>query len=222
MRTSHSPTRALIFRDHLMCPSETFIIGQAEQLRRYEPWYLCSRLFAPSPSPERTIVLNPGARFNVAEVAFKLAGWVPGLKQRLAAAHPSLVHAHFGPDGLRVLPLVKSLRLPLLITYHGFDATTSLESLAHSFPAARKYARHRSVVMNGADRFIAVSKFIAGKLMQQGFTEENIRQHYIGIDTHYFKSDPLEKRELLSCSLAGLLKRKVVNTSFVQWPQCRT
>lgn len=208
MRTSQSPQRVLIFRDHLMCPSETFIAGQAEQLRRYEPWYLCSRVFAPPPSPERTIVLNPGTRFNVAEVAFKLAGWAPGLRQLVAEARPSLLHAHFGPDALRVLPLAQSLRIPLFATYHGFDATASVEALARSSQSARRYARHRSRLITGADRFIAVSQFIAAKLIQQGFPEERIRQHYIGIDPQLFTPDPSLPREPVVLFTGRLVEKK--------------
>lgn len=181
--------RVLIFRDHLMCPSETFIQAQAGGLRRYEPWYLCSRVFGSGPASESTIVLNSLNRFNLAEIAFKTTGWAPGLRRRIAMIRPSLVHAHFGTDGLRVLPVAKAIGLPLIVTYHGFDATASDEALTRSFPAARKYAKHRAKLMNSADCFIAASKFIASKLVEQGFAADRIRQHYIGIDAEFFSPD---------------------------------
>jgi hypothetical protein len=39
--------------------------------------------------------------------------------------HPALIHAHFGIEGVYALPLAKRLHIPLVTTFHGFDATLS-------------------------------------------------------------------------------------------------
>jgi colanic acid/amylovoran biosynthesis glycosyltransferase len=187
--------RVLIFRDHLMLPSETFILAQAEKLQRYQPWYLCSKLFAPIGSPERAIVLNSSDRITLAEVAFKALGWAPGLRKKVGEIHPALVHAHFGTDGMRILPVSEALELPLIVTYHGFDATASDDALLRAFPAARNYAKNRDKLKAGANCFVAVSRFIASKLVQQGFAQEKIRQLYIGIDLNFFAPDPTVMRK---------------------------
>jgi hypothetical protein len=36
-----------------------------------------------------------------------------------------LMHAHFGPAGLQILPVVKKLGIPLVVTF-GFDASVML------------------------------------------------------------------------------------------------
>ena len=39
-----------------------------------------------------------------------------------------LIHSHFGPSGLEILPLTKQLRIPLVVTFHGYDASILLNN----------------------------------------------------------------------------------------------
>ena len=79
----------------------------------------------------------------------------------------SLVHAHFGVEGVYALPLARSLRVPLVTTFHGFDATTSKSALLTSRkPSWVYYALLRSRLADRGDLFICVSDFIREKIRE--------------------------------------------------------
>jgi colanic acid/amylovoran biosynthesis glycosyltransferase len=182
-----APT-VVIFCDHLLYLSETFIRAQAQALRQFFPVYAGSRRVAGLELPEgSSYTINPGdTAGKIREVIFKLFGLAPDLVRRLRALDPVLVHAHFGPDGLRALPLSRQLGLPLIVTFHGSDAT-ALDPQPNEAPFGhRRYLANKNVLKRGASLFLAVSDFIRGKLLAQEFPPEKVVVHYVGVDTKFF------------------------------------
>ncbi|SEM81111.1 Glycosyltransferase involved in cell wall bisynthesis [bacterium A37T11] len=45
------------------------------------------------------------------------------IKNFLKSEKVRFIHAHFGPVALKILPIAKALNIPLLVTFHGIDAT---------------------------------------------------------------------------------------------------
>lgn len=200
-----------IYRDHLLSPSETFILRQAETLRESIPYYVGSRRVSGLQLPaERTLVVNQGGLSGMAyEAAFKLWGVAPRLKRRLRDLNPALLHAHFGLDGAKALPLVEDLRVPLLVTFHGYDATIRDEQARHSSYSHRLYLRRREPLQREARLLIAVSEFIKKRLVEgQGFPPEKILVHYIGVDTQTFRPDPVVAREPVVLFVGRLVEKK--------------
>jgi colanic acid/amylovoran biosynthesis glycosyltransferase len=200
----------IVFCDHLLYPSETFVRAQAQALQRFTPVYAGSRrvpgLDLP---PESTFTVSSGDRNGrIREVLFKLFGIAPDLIERLRALDPVLMHAHFGPDGLRALPLARKLGLPLIITFHGSDATaTDVRNVGAPF-GHRRYLVQRSVVRRGGTLFIAVSEFIRGKLLEQHFAAEKTVVHYIGVDTKLFSPSQGEQDQHTVLFVGRLANRK--------------
>ena len=187
MTMASRPT-VVIFCDHLLYLSETFIRAQAQALRQFSPVYAGSRRVAGLELPPgSSYTINSGdTAGKIREVVFKLFGKAPDLVRRLHALDPVLVHAHFGPDGLRALPLSRQLGLPLIVTFHGSDAT-ALSPRRNEAPFGhRRYLAHRDVLQRGASLFLAVSEFIRGKLLEQNVPPEKVIVHYIGVDTGFF------------------------------------
>src|SRR6516162_5423253 len=120
-----SKPRVVIFCDHLLYPSETFIQAQAGALSEYDPVFAGSRRVAGLRlSEERVYTVNPGSLLGkIHELRFKILGSAPAMVKQLEALHPVLLHAHYGPNGLRALPLASRLRVPLIVTFHGSDIT---------------------------------------------------------------------------------------------------
>jgi len=190
--TSDATRTVVIFCDHLLYPSETFIRAQAQALRRFSPVYAGSRRVSGLDlQGSTTYTINPGGiagKFR--EVRFKLFGKAPQLIRRLQAHDPVLVHAHFGPDGLRALPLSRQLGVPLIVTFHGSDAT-----VLHPYPGEvpysyRQYLSNKKILQQGASQVLAVSDFIRRKLLEQDFAPERVTVHYIGVDTKFFSPSP--------------------------------
>ncbi|HXW57727.1 MAG TPA: glycosyltransferase [Candidatus Cybelea sp.] len=181
--------KVIIFSDHLLYPSETFIQAQAKALCQFEPVYAGSRRVAGLDlSKEQVYTINEGTtRGRGLELSYKLFGFTSHFIERLRALHPLLLHAHYGPNGLRALPIARKLGVPLIVTFHGSDAcVTDLRYQVTSSYGFRRYVANKEKLSKSNALFLAVSKFIRGKLLAQGFPEERILVHYTGVDTKMF------------------------------------
>jgi glycosyltransferase involved in cell wall biosynthesis len=99
---------------------------------------------------------------------------------------PRLVHAHFGQSAPAALTLSRSLQIPLVVTYHGQDATISDDELRRSW-RGREYLRRRPAVIRNAALVIAVSEFIRSRLVERGFPAIKVVTHRNGIDLDMFR-----------------------------------
>lgn len=187
---SRAKPRVIIFSDHLLYPSETFIHAQARALSEFEAIYAGSRRVAGLDlSEDHVYTLNKGtARGTVLEISYKLFGFAPNFTKGLRDLHPLLLHAHYGPNGLRALPIARKLGVPLIVTFHGSDAcVTDLRYQAAASYGFRRFVANKEKLSKSNALFLAVSKFIRRKLLDQGFPEERVLVHYTGVDTKMFQ-----------------------------------
>lgn len=173
-----------IFRHNLFKVSEPFIAAQAQHLGRYRPLYLGRLRFGAPPEGAESLALQDlSPRF-----ALPLAGWqmlsrdVRPYARLLGERRPALIHAHFGVEGVYALPLAQRLGVPLVTTFHGFDATLSTAGLLCS-PAYTWYALLRGRLAREGDLFLCASAFLRERIVGLGFPEARARVHYIGVDT---------------------------------------
>lgn len=159
MTESENP-RALIYRDHLLPFSETFILSQVDALRSYAA-VLAGRVRVDGIdlAGRETIVVNEGGLFGKSREVRHLLGHPPGdFVTRLESTSPSLLHAHFGTSAVNALPLQSRLDVPLVVTFHGYDATQRSE-LRNGLMAWR-YGRLRHRLADTASCMLAVSDYI--------------------------------------------------------------
>lgn len=192
-----APTPVLVYRDHLLRYSEVWVRSQGESLKGFRAYYAGSKRFADVVLPEdRVFAVNSGGRKGrVAEGLFKVFGWAPALYSWADALRPALLHAHYGIDGALTLPLAQHLRVPLVVTFHGYEVMMGDAYAARSFYLHRKYIRARRRLAERGTLFIAVSKYVRSLLLDQGFPPERTVAHYIGVDTGYFTPDSAIARE---------------------------
>jgi glycosyltransferase involved in cell wall biosynthesis len=163
--SAHSKPRVIIFSDHLLYPSETFIHEQANALCTFEPVYAGSRRVVGLDLHGRQVhVINHGNLLGrCREVAFKL-------------------------NGLWALPIAKHLNIPLIVTFHGSEVTlTDLRYQKRTAAGFRHYLANREKLSKDGTLFLVVSRFIRRKLLEQGFPEEKVLVHYTGVDTNKFQ-----------------------------------
>src|SRR5262245_61118817 len=196
---SVSRPKVVVFSDHLLYPSETFIEAQAGALREYEAVFAGSRRVLGLELPrERVYTINRGDMAGkINELRFKIFGSAPTMERRLEALRPVLLHAHYGPNGFRAIPLASKLRVPLIVTFHGSDI--SITDLHHqkTYFGFRKYFANKEKLKTSASAFIAVSEFVQQKLLEQRFPPERVRVVYTGVDTKKFKPDSTEERPII-------------------------
>jgi colanic acid/amylovoran biosynthesis glycosyltransferase len=180
--------KVIVFSDHLLYPSETFIRAQASALTQYESVYAGSRRVPglDLPSKQTYTVNRGGAGGKLGEIAFKLLGFAPRFTARLGRLKPVLVHAHYAANGLRVLPIAKKLGVPLIVTLHGADATATDLRYQRPHFGHRHYLANKKTLQEKSSLFLAVSEFIRRKLLEQGYPPEKVLVHYTGVNTTVF------------------------------------
>ncbi|HWE13265.1 MAG TPA: glycosyltransferase [Solirubrobacteraceae bacterium] len=164
--------RVTVWREEVLPASETFIVNQLRAMRSWTP------LLAGVRTRQSALAAVP--EFVVEDGSTSLAGranrWLywrlgtsPRLQRRLAATR--LVHAHFGPDGARIARAARLARRPLLVTYHGYDAT---------MPSSQLGIDYRPL-FRAAAGLICVSEFVRGRLVAAGAPEDKTSVLPIGI-----------------------------------------
>jgi colanic acid/amylovoran biosynthesis glycosyltransferase len=186
-----SNPNVIFFNGRLLPASETFIRAQGEGLKKFTPYYVgARRVQGLSLPPERTLVVNQGGPLgSVAEGLFKISGFAEKFSRAVEQLKPVLVHAHFGVCGALALPLMPRLKVPLIVTFYGIDATMTDRYARQNSLSTRIYLKRREQLKREADLFIGVSEFIKQKLIGQGFPAEKTISHYYGVDTKQFQSE---------------------------------
>lgn len=105
----------------------------------------------------------------------RLANLVPFLSE----ARFDVIHAHFAPNALRILPALQAglLRAPLLTTFHGYDA--------NSFPGRYGHNVYRNLFDIG-DRFTVGTAFMARRVLDLGCSPDKLVQIPMGIELSSF------------------------------------
>ena len=202
-----------IYADPLLSPTMTFVLAQGEALEGFTPYYIGPRRLGDrglKMPADRTLALNGmrGMYGKIREAPFRRFGFAPFYFQRLRRLKPVLLHAHSGPAGLTALRLAEWLRVPQVTTFHGFDATTKNPAATDPRYGNRDYVRRKHVLMEKSLLFIAVSRFIRDRLLQQGFREEKVLVHYTGVDTEFFSPNPSLKRDAVVLFVGRLTEVK--------------
>lgn len=197
----------LIYRDQLLPYSETFIPAQGGSLLRYDSVYIgTSHLAETLHRHQKTVALGDYASPSFLwKGLYKTAGVVhPKWLEVLQRYKPALIHAHFGGDGGLAKPLSQRLSVPLVVTFHGYDATwdtPAWRTVRNQGDFFRTLLLHRrDQVLKSADQIIAVSQFIRNQLLHRGAAAEKIVVHYIGIDRQRFYP-PADQQERASIVL---------------------
>ena len=110
---------------------------------------------------------------------FKHLGSLPSVPD-LRALKPRLVHAHFGRGGALALPIARQLGLPLVVQYHGGDATKDKHYRRGLVPTV--YQRRLAALQREAALIICVSDFIRDRLLARGFPAEKLLVHRYGVE----------------------------------------
>jgi glycosyltransferase involved in cell wall biosynthesis len=98
-------------------------------------------------------------------------------KNILIENQAGIIHAHFGPSGIEIEPLARRLNIPLLTSFHGYDASSLLNN--------PRYISDLKVLFKYAE-IIAVSNYMAGKLISVGANPDRLNVVYYGIDVEKF------------------------------------
>ena len=165
---------ALIYLDNIGVPSEVsflkrFYVG----FERLAPVWVSWRKDRDAHLlPGQQIVLGRGGlRRTCDRLLFKTAGALPPI-DHIARLNPQIIHAHFGRGGALALPLARALNVPLVVTFHGGDATKEKHYKRRGVLTI--YQRRLAALQDYAVGIHCVSEYIRDTLLRRGFPEEKL------------------------------------------------
>ncbi len=172
----------LAYRDHLVPRSEaSFLRRLYVGFERLDAiWLGRRRGDGLSDFPAEPVFLGREGMLGALDrEIFKHLGVLPAVPD-LRAMRPRLVHAHFGRGGALALPIARSLKIPLVVSFYGGDATKNKHYERHLLPAIFK--RRLPALQREAALFICVSDFIRDQLIARGFPGEKLIVHRSGVN----------------------------------------
>ncbi|WP_164851152.1 glycosyltransferase [Larkinella soli] len=101
------------------------------------------------------------------------------LSRYLKENRPEVVLAEYGPTGTAVLDACRKTGVPLVVHFHGFDASDQV--------SIEKYRRGYQALFAYAKAVVAVSADMAQQLIRLGADPEKIHRNPYGVDTGFFQ-----------------------------------
>lgn len=188
------------------------MVAQAKTLLQFDPYYAGIQHTGGLELPQDRLCTLTGRGLYGAGAArwFKLTGYSPRFLAKLRGIKPTVVHAHFEESGLAALPLTRELDIPLITTFHGYDATAAPPSFGPRRILHQVYAHQRKNLQHEGSLFIAVSEFIRRKLIKRGYPPERIATVPIGVDVDVFNARKEEPSKPMVLFVGRLVEKKGV------------
>lgn len=87
---------------------------------------------------------------------------------------PDVIVAHYGPNGIRISPLIKLLGIPCICIFHGYDLSRLLNSKA--------YVQDLKKLNNKLFRMIVVSEAMRSTYVKLNFNKSSVSLIHYGVD----------------------------------------
>ena len=215
MREDAAPT-VLVYRSNILPQSETFIKEQMLACKRWRAILVGRRLLDQLALDGLQVrLLDTDARGKLTSGIRRILhhlGFTPGLGQ-LRREQPRLLHAHFGPEAVSAGLLARALRLPMVVTLHGYDINIDRDwwESGNGGAAMQSYPRHLLELAARSDtHFVAVSEAIRARAIAYGIAASKVTTSYIGIDPAKFVPGPvpLPERPMRVLFVGRLVEKK--------------
>jgi glycosyltransferase involved in cell wall biosynthesis len=193
-----SPRRVALFCTNFLPYSQVFVYEQLRQYRRYAADVFAWRRFNPE--------AFPFPRVHVAEPGYVVRGKSRRFSRAFASEHYHVVHAHFGPAGVYAQRYARRHRVPLVVTFHGYDVPL-LTSRRRFLPLHLPYTLGSRGMLDGLAMGICASLELKHLLVDLGVSEARLRVLRLGIDiTRFQPGTPV--RERLVVMIGRLVEKK--------------
>ena len=199
VKEAETAKKVIVYRKELLRVSETFIQAQVRSYQRWRAVLFGERIWPGGLSLEgiesRTLMEGrPTLMERVLAKARQTAGVAPAsVMRRFKAEGASLLHAHFGQDGVLAWPYARKLNVPLVVTLHGHDVNVRQEcyrSGEYGFWQKRYPDQFAALARQRNVHFIAVSNVIRQAAIDYGVPEDRVVVCHTGIDVQQFQPGP--------------------------------
>lgn len=193
--TDATKPRVLFYHKYFFRRSETFIYQQA--INPYiQPYLMASRYYQSAEMPTGAFTKFKYKRTVYDWINSTVANWfgkdqyygtnsVTRMKRLLQGTSIDLIHAQFGGNGVRILPVAKELNIPLIVSFHGFDASRKL--------ANRSYRNGLKEVFEYASAIVVCNPGMEEALPLNESHKKKVRWVPYGINIEQFSNDTAVK-----------------------------
>jgi len=200
-----SEKKVLVFRSDYLPISETFISDHLRSLTSYQPIVVCEKIIRSS----HLIDIKPHELYSswIGRKFYQLFSSSFEFKRLIKNNKPNIVHAHFLIDAVKILPMMEKIKIPFVVTAHGYDATLNDEALNKSIEG-RLFLKVRRRLIKRVDKIVCVSELIKQELIYKGFPERKLEVCHLGIDLNQFSDAKLNRRVSTAIVTVGRLVEK--------------
>lgn len=208
----------LIYSTHLLSTVQHYVREHGVRLRRYRPIFVGRRRVegtAVDDFPNFTFGEGPAAQFR--ELRFLLAGSDAELTAFVRRHRVKLIHAHFGPGGVEIMPFAARLGIPLIVTFHGWDVMKLSEEVSARMSLIERlytslYRWRLPRLLQQSSRVICVSNDWRDRIIALGCPPEKLQTNYLGVDSKFFDGKRGQFDPLSILFVGRLVRRKGVHT----------
>jgi len=171
-----------VYRDILLPFSNTFINDHVCELRKFRPILIGTNQSRPNIIPPNIQVVTADSAFpygRAASFLHKVAAYSSSIAGAFCRLRPRLVHAHFGVDAMYILPYARRYGVPMVVTFHGIDAT-AVFSESHQGYSMKRLRAGKDVLFSYCKKIFVVSDFIAKNVIKLGADPDKVCRHYLG------------------------------------------
>lgn len=184
--------KVLHYKTNFLNKSETFIDRLVRNHINYRPVALCYRKKAFTDNLTIFEVPKNGFDSWINFAAFHSNMSLPYYSRILNQEKPSVVHAHFGYDAVKLIQATKKNGIPLIVSFYGTDVSR----LPSEFGWKRRYRN----LASSATHFIAASEYMKDQLIKLGFPKQEISIVRFGMDlnrTSFNEAPPSTQRIMM-------------------------
>jgi colanic acid/amylovoran biosynthesis glycosyltransferase len=206
------------FSNIFLRPTETFIYNQLKYASSFKPIFLCRKqIKSPFDLQDIQIIQKnsclPTRIENRIVAKCEYFGYVPYIvskpfKLALQNISPSIIHAHFGPNGSFILKPSIQNKIPIITSFYGYDVNPIHFTKKKWLFKNSTYKKLKSAGNN----FLVMSKDMKNDLLNIGFPEERILIHHHGLDVDEFyfgdRSLEIKKDKIKFLQLGRLVQKK--------------
>jgi colanic acid/amylovoran biosynthesis glycosyltransferase len=170
--------KVAVFSTNFLDYSQTFVFEEVTHHERYEVEVFCRA--------RKLADRFPFSPVHVGGLLYGLTRQSPEFHRAFRARRFDLVHGHFGTGSLYAVPYAVRYRLPLVVTFHGYDVPL-LRSAARFYPSHWTYAVFARQMLDSMTLGLCASRELYELLAEVGVPRERLRIHHLGIDLSAFK-----------------------------------
>jgi glycosyltransferase involved in cell wall biosynthesis len=193
-----TPATVAVFCNSFLPYSQTFVWDELRSHERYQVEVFAWRRLNEQRFPGSVHVARPWYPLTLRNRSFE---------KRFERGGFSLVHAHFGWAGVHAAGFARRHRLPLVVTFHGYDV--ALLARGGLGPVTVwPYTLHAAGMLASLQLGLCASTELLEMLVAAGVPRERLREHQLGIDVEVFKPKPREAGSLRVAMIGRLVEKK--------------